>query len=107
MRVFVAAHRAQTGPVACSSPVVRHRPLVIAFPDEPDVAEVTTQWMDGDILVSPVLQESRHYEASAGVRGCRLRTVCDAFDSRTELFELEPFDRVQRRLIRCNSERPG
>eukprot|EP00429_Kryptoperidinium_foliaceum_P020597 CAMPEP_0176048522 /NCGR_PEP_ID=MMETSP0120_2-20121206/24104_1 /TAXON_ID=160619 /ORGANISM="Kryptoperidinium foliaceum, Strain CCMP 1326" /LENGTH=755 /DNA_ID=CAMNT_0017381941 /DNA_START=84 /DNA_END=2351 /DNA_ORIENTATION=+ len=33
------------------------RPLVMEFPDEPEVAEITTEWMDGDILCAPVVRE--------------------------------------------------
>jgi len=31
-------------------------PLVMDYPDDPEVAELSTQWMDGDILVAPVLR---------------------------------------------------
>jgi len=32
------------------------RPLVIAFPEDAAAANITSQWMDGDILVAPVLR---------------------------------------------------
>jgi len=34
------------------------RPLVMEFPDDPLVADITTQWMDGDILVAPIVEEN-------------------------------------------------
>lgn len=37
------------------------RPLVLDFPEDASVSELTTQWMDGDILVAPVLSEDSQY----------------------------------------------
>lgn len=34
------------------------RPLLMDFPDDPEVVEMTRQFMDGDILVAPVLNET-------------------------------------------------
>jgi alpha-glucosidase len=33
------------------------RPLVMDFPDDPSVSSVTSEWMDGEILVAPVLDQ--------------------------------------------------
>lgn len=34
------------------------RPLVMDYPEDKNVTSMTTQWMDGDLLVAPVLQEN-------------------------------------------------
>jgi len=33
------------------------RPLVMEFPDDPVAADITTEWMDGAILVAPILHQ--------------------------------------------------
>ncbi|OLQ11145.1 Neutral alpha-glucosidase C [Symbiodinium microadriaticum] len=38
------------------------RPLAAVFPKDPKVANLTSQWMDGEILVSPILNEASKSE---------------------------------------------
>eukprot|EP00439_Symbiodinium_sp_Y106_P071921 s2852_g13.t1 len=38
------------------------RPLAAVFPEDPKVANITFQWMDGEILVSPILNEASKSE---------------------------------------------
>jgi len=38
------------------------RPLAMDFPEDPKVEDLTSQWMDGEILVSPVLSKDSHAE---------------------------------------------
>ena len=38
------------------------KPLAMDFPDDPEVNSLTTQWMDGSILVAPVLNEDSSHE---------------------------------------------
>eukprot|EP00930_Biecheleria_cincta_P049880 TRINITY_DN35084_c0_g1_i1.p1 TRINITY_DN35084_c0_g1~~TRINITY_DN35084_c0_g1_i1.p1 ORF type:complete len:803 (+),score=70.30 TRINITY_DN35084_c0_g1_i1:184-2592(+) len=34
------------------------RPMGVAFPDDAEMARITSQWMDGELLVAPVLSEN-------------------------------------------------
>jgi len=38
------------------------RPLAMEFPDDPVAVSITTQWMDGSLMVAPVLREDSHRE---------------------------------------------
>merc|ERR1719265_771113 len=33
------------------------RPMVMAFPEDPAAADLVSQWLDGDLLVAPILNE--------------------------------------------------
>eukprot|EP00439_Symbiodinium_sp_Y106_P028617 s1669_g3.t1 len=38
------------------------RPLLMDFPSDPEARDVSTQWMDGAILVAPILSNRSHYD---------------------------------------------
>jgi len=38
------------------------RPLAMVFPDDPVAVSITMQWMDGSLMVAPVLREDSHRE---------------------------------------------
>lgn len=37
------------------------RPMVMDYPDDEAAMDLTTEWLDGDILVSPVLKDDSHF----------------------------------------------
>jgi len=38
------------------------RPMAMDFPDDPRAVSISTQWMDGDILVAPILDEQAEHQ---------------------------------------------